>query len=99
VGFVALGSPFRGTKMQGIADLAVQFMVLAGSHRGIITDLSFDNPHLRDRLQEFCQLQDMQQITCCFFETYSTDYGRRFRLPGLFRGMVSIHRAHLLTMF
>ncbi|KND91708.1 Kinesin light chain 1 [Tolypocladium ophioglossoides CBS 100239] len=89
VGFVSLGTPFRGTKMQSIADFAAQFMVLAGSQRGIIRDLTFDNETLRDQLQEFCQLcKRLYMPTCCFFELYKTDYGKRYRLPGLFRGMV-----------
>lgn len=90
VGFVSLGSPFRGTKMQKMADILIQFMVLADPHRGIIKDLAFDNPTLRDRLQEFCQLRDKMSIpVCCFFEPYKTDYGRKYGIPGLFRGMVS----------
>ena len=75
--------------MQNIADVIAQFMVLAGSHRGIIKDLSIDNPSLTDRLQEFCRLRDTMSIpACCFFELYKTDYGRRFGIPGLFGGMV-----------
>lgn len=76
--------------MQNIADRFAQSMVLAGSHRGIIKDLAFDNPTLRDRLQELCRLRDTMSIPAwCYFEFYRTDYGRRFGIPGLFRGMVS----------
>jgi len=88
--------------MQNMADIAAQFMVLAGSDRGIIKDLAPDNATLRDKLHEFCRLRDMKPITCCFFELYKTDYGRKFRIPGLFRGMVSsdwtyIYVDHTLT--
>lgn len=91
VGFISLGSPFRGTKMQSMADFAAQIMVLTGSQRTIIRDLAFDNATLRDKLQEFCQLcKRLSMPTCCFFELYMTDYGKRFRVPGIFRGTVSM---------
>ncbi len=88
VGFIALGSPFRGTKMQGLADRAAQLMVLAGSHKGILDELAFGNTTLRDKLHEFCQAQDLTSVTRCFFELYKTDYGKRFKMPGAFQGMV-----------
>ncbi|KAH8742574.1 Alpha/Beta hydrolase protein [Diaporthe sp. PMI_573] len=88
-GFVALGSPFRGTRMHGVANFVASLMFLAGSHRGVLKALGYDNQLLRDKLQEFCRLREHRSIpTCCFFEAYETDYGRRFGLPGLFRGMV-----------
>jgi hypothetical protein len=69
VGFVALGSPFMGTRLQSLADWAAQLLVLTGSHRGILTDLAFSGPTLRDRLQELCRFRDTLSIpTCCFFE-------------------------------
>ncbi|RYP57002.1 hypothetical protein DL770_010783 [Monosporascus sp. CRB-9-2] len=48
VGFLALGTPFRGTKMQTLAKKAAWLMAPAGSHNGIITDLKQDNKHLAD---------------------------------------------------
>ncbi|KAH7129455.1 hypothetical protein B0J13DRAFT_452805 [Dactylonectria estremocensis] len=88
-GFVALGSPFRGTKMHGIAKFAAKSMYLAGSYHGLLETLSYDNEILRDKLQEFCRLRDsMSFLTCCFFEAYETDYGARFGLRGLIRRMV-----------
>lgn len=91
VGFIALGSPFQGTKMQPIANRFAQAMVLAGSHRGILQDLAYGNVNLRDRVQELCRLRDRTFLpTCCFFELRETDYGRRFGVPGLFRGMVGL---------
>jgi hypothetical protein len=89
VGCVFLGSPFRGTQMKNIADISARFMVLAGSHRGIIKDLLCDMPTQQDKLQEFCLLEQSLSIPlCCFFELYRTDYGKRFGIPGLFKGMV-----------
>ncbi|RKK62252.1 hypothetical protein BFJ66_g1057 [Fusarium oxysporum f. sp. cepae] len=88
-GFIALGSPFRGTKMHGVANFVARLLFLVGSHRGVLEALGYDNQLLRDKLQEFCRLRESTSIpTCCFFEAYDTDYGRRFGVPGLFRGMV-----------
>ncbi|EWG46519.1 hypothetical protein FVEG_06980 [Fusarium verticillioides 7600] len=88
-GFIALGSPFRGTKMHGVANFVARLLFPVGSHRGVLEALGYDNQLLRDKLQEFCRLRESTSIpTCCFFEAYDTDYGRRFGLPGLFRGMV-----------
>lgn len=79
--------------MQSIADIAARFMVLAGSYRGIIKDLVCDLPTQQDKLQEFCKLERSLSIPIsCFFEKYRTDYGRKFRLPGLFKGMVCTHK-------
>ncbi|KAJ6439025.1 Kinesin light chain [Purpureocillium lavendulum] len=89
VGFISLGSPFRGTKMQKMADIAAQLMTLVGSQRSIIRDLAFDHETLRDKLQEFCQLcQRLSIPASCFFELYKTDYGKRYWVPGVFRDMV-----------
>lgn len=75
--------------MHGVANIAARLMFLAGSHRGVLETLGYDNQLLRDKLQEFCRLQTSTSIaTCCFFEVYDIDYGRRFGLPGLLRGMV-----------
>ncbi|KAK0710931.1 hypothetical protein B0H67DRAFT_583780 [Lasiosphaeris hirsuta] len=88
VGFLALGSPFLGSKMHTFANKAAQLMSLSGSHRGIIDELELNNPTLVSKIDEFCQLPDMPGVTRCFFELYETDYGRRFRVPGLVSGMV-----------
>lgn len=89
-GFIALGSPFRGTEMQRVAGIVASMMVLVDSYIGIIRDLAYDNDYLRDKLDEFCRLKENTSIPkVCFFEQYKTDYGRRFRLPGFIRGMVS----------
>ncbi|KAK3357688.1 hypothetical protein B0T25DRAFT_166748 [Lasiosphaeria hispida] len=88
VGFLPLGSPFLGSKMHTFANRAAQFMSLSGSHRGIIDELELNNPALVEKIEEFCQLPDMTAVTRCFFELYETDYGRRFRIPGMVTGMV-----------
>lgn len=73
------------------ANLAAKFLSFAGSHRGILQDLKYDNQHLKDKLQKLCELQQSLRIPACFcFELYETDYGRRFRVPGLIRGMVCL---------
>lgn len=91
IGVVALGTPFRGTKMQFIAKFGAYFMSLLGSDRGILRDLIYNNDILKDRLHEFCLIRDRYSIpACCFFELYKTDYGRRFGLPGVLRGTVRI---------
>ncbi|EXL45103.1 hypothetical protein FOCG_13864 [Fusarium oxysporum f. sp. radicis-lycopersici 26381] len=75
--------------MHGVANFVARLLFLVGSHRGVLEALGYDNQLLRDKLQEFCRLRESTSIpTCCFFEAYDTDYGRRFGLPGLFRGMV-----------
>lgn len=77
--------------MQLLAIFGAYCMSLAGSDRGIIRDLVYDNGALKDRLHEFCLIRDRYSIpACCFFELYKTDYGRRFGLPGMVRGTVSI---------
>jgi hypothetical protein len=44
-------------------------MFLAGSHRGGLKALGYDNQLLRDNLQEFCRLWESTSIsTCWFFE-------------------------------
>jgi len=75
--------------MQKFADTLAQTMVLADSFRGIIKDLGYNNTTLADQLQEFCRLRDAMSIpVCCFFELFKTDYGKRFGIPGMVRGMV-----------
>ncbi|KAF2148124.1 TPR-like protein [Myriangium duriaei CBS 260.36] len=83
VGFVSLGAPFRGTKMQKLADLAAKITILAGSQRTIIRDLNIDNEMLWDKLRELYQLQKRLAVPIyCFFELFDTDYGKRFAPEG-----------------
>jgi hypothetical protein len=53
-------------------------MALAGSHKGIIKSLNYDDPTLREKLHLLCQLRERMSIpTSCFFELYETDYGKK----------------------
>ncbi|KAL7934294.1 peptidase C14 [Trichoderma chlorosporum] len=89
VGFVSLGTPFRGTDMQPIAQLATWIMAPFHSHWGIIADLSYDNANLRDKMHTFGELVEKFNIPVhCFFELYKTDYGKRFGIPDVIKGMV-----------
>ena len=93
VGLVFLGTPFRGTKWQPFADSVAQLMQPAGSHRGIIRELNYDDPGLLDILQSFCRLLNKLSTTVsCFSELYETDYGKRFGIRGVARGMVRAKR-------
>ncbi|KAH7124601.1 vegetative incompatibility protein HET-E-1 [Dactylonectria macrodidyma] len=89
VGMVFLGTPFRGTKWQPLADFLAQLMGPAGSHRGITKELSFDEPELRDRLHRFCQLRNrLSTPVSCFSELHETDYGQRFGVGRVAKGMI-----------
>ncbi|KAL7942253.1 hypothetical protein V8C42DRAFT_360339 [Trichoderma barbatum] len=92
IGFISLGTPFRGSQMQGLAKTAAGILSMGGSHKGIIGDLALNNQTLLDKLHAFCRLRDEISLpTCCFFELKQTDYGTRLRLPsfiGLFKGTV-----------
>ncbi|KAI6080516.1 hypothetical protein F4821DRAFT_55383 [Hypoxylon rubiginosum] len=89
VGFAALGTPFRGSTMQSLAEKVAWLMTLAGSHDGIIRELEQDNKHITDKVHAFSQLRNKMDLPiCCFIELYNSDYGKRFGIPGLVRGMV-----------
>ncbi|KAK7398584.1 hypothetical protein QQX98_012040 [Neonectria punicea] len=89
VGLVFLGTPFRGTKWQPFLDSIARLMGPAGSHRGIIKDLGYDEPSLRDSLHSFCRLQNRLStpVSCCC-ELLKTDYGRRHGVGGMVKGMI-----------
>jgi len=88
-GLVFLGTPFRGTRWQLFADSAARLMQPASSHRGIVRELDFDDDALLDKLHFFCRLRNRLSIpVSCFSELYETDYGRRFGINGLVKGMV-----------
>jgi hypothetical protein len=64
-------------------------MFLAGSHTGIIRDLTYDNATLGDALQKFCQLVGEISIPIvCVYESRRTDYGRKIGIPYIFKRMV-----------
>ena len=71
--------------MQNLADILARLTALFGSHRGIIEDLAYDSKVLTDKLRDLCRLRDDMFLPIhCFFESYATDYGRRFGVPRLF---------------
>ncbi|KAM3453872.1 hypothetical protein MY8738_009194 [Beauveria namnaoensis] len=89
VGLVFLGTPFRGSKWQPLADALAQLMGPAGSHSGITRELGFDEPALRDRVHRFCKLRNkLSMAVACFSELRETDYGRRLGIVGVAKGMV-----------
>ncbi|RYP17801.1 hypothetical protein DL767_009943 [Monosporascus sp. MG133] len=93
VGFVALGTSFRGTKMQTLVEKAAWLMGPAGSHDGIITDLKQDNKHLADKVHAFSELRERLMMPIwCFIERYDSDYGKKVMLPGIAKGMHLLER-------
>ncbi|KAM3563054.1 hypothetical protein ARSEF4850_002521 [Beauveria asiatica] len=89
VGLVFLGTPFRGSKWQPLADALAQLMRPAGSHRGIMRELGFDEPALRDSVQRFCKLcNKLSTVVACFSELRETDFGRRLGIVGVAKGMI-----------
>ncbi|KAK3191213.1 hypothetical protein K4F52_002803 [Lecanicillium sp. MT-2017a] len=96
VGCVFLGTPFRGSKTQGLAYFAAQMMFLARSHTGIIRDLSYDNTALGDALHNFCQLTKEFSIPVfCFFEGRPTDYGKKVGIPHVIVQMVGALKSYI----
>lgn len=74
--------------MQPIAQLAAWIMAPFDSHWGIIADLGYDNATLRDEVHKFGDLvKKLNIFTYCFFEQFKTDYGKRFGVPGIIKGM------------
>ncbi|KAI1159456.1 hypothetical protein F5B18DRAFT_677291 [Nemania serpens] len=89
VGFVPLGTPFRGTNMQNLATKVAWLMAPVGSHDGIIRELEQDGKHLADKVHTFGQLRNRLDIpTTCFFELYDSDYGKKVGLTGWARARV-----------
>ncbi|EJP69828.1 vegetative incompatibility protein HET-E-1 [Beauveria bassiana ARSEF 2860] len=89
VGLVFLGTPFRGSKWQPLADALAQLMRPAGSHRGITRKLGFDEPALRDSVHRFCKLRNkLSTAVACFSELRETDFGRRLGIVGVAKGMI-----------
>ncbi|KAI1132153.1 hypothetical protein F5Y10DRAFT_6263 [Nemania abortiva] len=89
VGFVPLGTPFRGTNMQNLATKVAWLMAPVGSHDGIVRELEQDGKHLADKVHTFGQLRNRLNIpTTCFFELYNSDYGKKVGLAGWARRRV-----------
>ncbi|KAI0101549.1 hypothetical protein GGR51DRAFT_563451 [Nemania sp. FL0031] len=89
VGFVPLGTPFRGTNTQKLAKIVACLMTPAGSHDGIINDLEPDNKHLADNVHAFCQLRNRLDIPITsVIELLPSDYGKKIGIAGLTSQMV-----------
>ncbi|KAI1092264.1 hypothetical protein F5B19DRAFT_210405 [Rostrohypoxylon terebratum] len=88
-GFLALGTPFRGTEMQSLAAIVTQCLKFLGSHDGLTADLNLDNDHLADKVNDFCVLKNQLGIpSYCFFELLKSDYGKKDKIPGLFKKII-----------
>ncbi|KAI1452155.1 hypothetical protein F4805DRAFT_46261 [Annulohypoxylon moriforme] len=88
-GFIALGTPFRGTGMQGLAETVTRFLTPLGSHDGLFTDMNLNNKHLTDKVHEFCELRNKLDIpSWCFIELLDSDYGKKIGIPWISRGIV-----------
>ena len=89
VGVVLLGSPLRGSGMAWLPRLVAWIMSPRGSHSGIIRQLDYGNTSLRDTLIGFQRLsKEVSMHSYCFYEKKRTDYGTKYGMPGLIRGMV-----------
>ena len=89
VGVVLLGSPLRGSGMAWLTRLVAWIMSPRGSHAGIIRQLDYGNTNLRDTLIGFQRLsKETFMPSYCFYEKKRTDYGKKYGIPGLIRGMV-----------
>ncbi|PQK16764.1 hypothetical protein BB8028_0006g10830 [Beauveria bassiana] len=88
-GLVFLGTPFRGSKWQPLAEALAFLMGPAGLHRGITRELAFDELALGDRLHRFCGLRNKLSIdVICFCELLEIDCGRRLGIASVAKGMV-----------
>lgn len=100
-GLVFLGTPFRGSKWQPLAEALAFLMRPVGSHRGITGELAFNEPALDDILHRFCGVCNRLSIdVACFCELRQTDYGRRLGIAGVVKGVVCKHlenARHMLT--
>lgn len=94
-GIAFLGTPHRGSKMQSWGSKGAFVMDILGysPHTGILQDLKEGSPSLRDVLHEFCSINNTLRIPImCFFELYETDYGKRFGISGVAKGLVGCTR-------
>ncbi|KAI0883242.1 uncharacterized protein GGS22DRAFT_37755 [Annulohypoxylon maeteangense] len=88
-GFIALGTPFRGTGMHSLAETVTRFLTPLGSHDGLFTDMKLDDKHLADKVHEFCELRNKLEIpSWCFIELLESDYGKKVGIPWVFKGIV-----------
>ncbi|KAI1656823.1 hypothetical protein F4813DRAFT_361969 [Daldinia decipiens] len=87
VGFAALGTPFTGTRMRGLAKASPQFMGPISFRTSVTIAQHQHKKHLRDKTHAFGQLRDKLDLPiCCFIELHAIDHGKRFSISGLTRG-------------
>ncbi|KAI0103468.1 hypothetical protein F4814DRAFT_98206 [Daldinia grandis] len=88
VGFVALGTPFTGTRMRGLNEASLQLTSPISFRTSVtIARRRHKKKHLQDKTHAFCQLRDKLDLPiCCFIELHAINYGKRFGIPGLIRG-------------
>ncbi|KAG5655550.1 hypothetical protein KAF25_003887 [Fusarium avenaceum] len=88
-GFISLGTPFRGTKFHRVADLIARAMHLFGSHYYILSPLTYDDHHLRDKVHSLGRVRKVFSFPVfCFFELYQTQFVNIPILSNLLQGMV-----------
>lgn len=91
VGVVLLGCPLKGSSMAWLSRLIAWIMSPRGSHTGIIQQLGYGNSELRDTLISFQILaKSIWMPYFCFYEQLPTDYGTKFGISGLIRGLVCL---------
>ncbi|KAH7250953.1 hypothetical protein BKA59DRAFT_394867 [Fusarium tricinctum] len=89
-GFVSLGTPFRGTKVQWAADLVAITMRCAGSYHHLLSLLVYDNHQLRDKVHSLGRLRKIFSFPIfCFFELNQTQFVKIPFFSNAFKGMVS----------
>lgn len=104
IGFMSLGTPFRGSRFQAVAMFIARLFGWAGSDVGIIQDIGYGDRHLQDEVNRFKNAvrkldennQDIK-IVHYFTEQRATDYGKKWGIPWLFRDMVSSVTSTALT--
>lgn len=88
-GFISLGTPFRGTKFHWAADLVARAMHFFGSHYHILSPLTYDDHHLRDKVHSLGRVRKVFSFPIfCFFELYQTQFVDFPILSNLLQGMV-----------
>ncbi|SPJ77950.1 uncharacterized protein FTOL_06364 [Fusarium torulosum] len=88
-GFISLGTPFRGTKVQWATDLVARLMRFAGSHHHILSLLVYDNHQLRDKVHSLGRLRKTFSFPIfCFFELNQTQFIKIPLFPNASKGMV-----------
>ncbi|KIL87216.1 hypothetical protein FAVG1_09773 [Fusarium avenaceum] len=88
-GFVSLGTPFKGTKVQWVADSLARLMRFVGSHHHILSLLVYDNYQLRDKVHSLGRLRKTFSFPIfCFFELNRTQFINAPFFSNAFQGMV-----------